>query len=100
MAGKHGRDRRPYVKKPTLVDLPENVSRLRVALFVVLLLIGIGALVYSGFQLFTADDGWQRIQSNTNNGETCAAEFVFNYQLGRSGVGASVEARRLTARYT
>lgn len=100
MARKTGRDRRPYVKRVERIELPEGISRVRVILMVAALLIGVGAIVYGLVSAVTTDSGWQRIQSNTNDGQTCAGEFVFNAQLGRSGVAASVEARQLTTLYT
>lgn len=100
MAGKNGRDRRPYVKRVQRVEVPEGRTRLRIVLFVAALLVAVGALTYAVMNLLATSGGWQRIDSDARGGETCAGEFVFNYQIGRSGAAAGVETRALTGVYT
>lgn len=100
MARNTGRDRRPFVRKVEQVEVSERHIRLRWILFVAALVVGVGAMVYGLVSATDVGTGWQQIESNTNDGQTCSREFVFSYQLGRSGISAALEARQLTARYT
>lgn len=94
------RDRRPNVKPVERIELSETRLRLRLALAVIALLVAITALGYAVISFLNTDPGWQTITANNTDAPTCAGEFVFRYDLGRSGVTAGMESRKLTALYT
>ena len=87
----------PRVKR---VELPSAPSRARWAAVILLMLFGIGALVYGFVSLLSANPGFSEITANTTDGPNVSGDFVFLYNLGASGVSAPTENRRLTALYT
>lgn len=98
--GRSARDNRPHIKPVEKIQLSEENVGLRIAAVVLFLLIGAGALAYAFGQLFAVDPGWQTIEAGTSDGPNCGEEFVFLYELGRSGRSARDESRELAELYT
>ena len=82
------------------VELPRAHSRARWAAVILLMLLGIGALVYGFVSLLSSNPGYSEITANSTDGPNVSGDFVLLYNLGASGVAASTESRRLTALYT
>ena len=87
----------PPVQK---IELPSVTPKWRWALVILLLVLGVGALVYTFVTLFSAQSGWQEIEVNATDDLSCAGDFTLLYNLGASGIAAPAESRALTALYT
>lgn len=97
----HGqKDGNPGVPRVEHVELSERKVRLRFVLVLVFLLIGALAIAFGVKSLTTAASGWQEIETNSSAETSVAGDFVLQYDLGASGVSASVEGRRVSALYT
>lgn len=97
----HGqKEGNPGVPRVEHVELSERKVRLRFVLVLVFLLIGGLAIAFGVKSLTTASSGWQEIETNSSEETSVAGDFVLQYDLGASGVAASVEARQISAAYT
>lgn len=91
----------PHPKPVQKVELSENHIKLRIVLTVVFLVIGVSALVYGVLSfLGGGDGGWQEISASTSGENHCGGEFVFQYDVGGSGLSVRTEYRQLTDLYT
>ena len=66
----------------------------RIAAAILLLVIGVGALVFAFMQLLQTQSGWQEIGASSG-GVSCADEFTLLYDLGAGDESASAEKRAL-----
>ena len=82
------------------VELPSARKKARWAAAILLMLVGIGALVYAFVSLLSSEPGFSEITANSTDGPNVSSDFVLLYNLGASGVSAPAENRRLTALYT
>ncbi|MGM9593931.1 MAG: hypothetical protein ACI3U8_06215 [Candidatus Onthomonas sp.] len=89
----------PHPKPVEKIELSENRFGLRLALALVLLLVGAGCITYAVSSLFSADDGWCQITSNAAEYH-CGEDFTFLYCLGETGVSATAEKKAITALYS
>ncbi len=89
----------PRPKPVEKIELSEKHTKLRLALTILFLVVGITALTYGVSSFFGADPGWDEIQSSAA-GTNCGADFTFLYHLGSGGVSAAAEKRAVTALYS
>lgn len=73
--------------------------KLRLAAAALLLLLGVGGIVYALFNAMAPEAGWQQIEAGTSLGPTCAGEFALLYELGADGA-VRTEQRDLIQLYT
>lgn len=64
------------------------------------LVVGIASIALTLYAWLTPEAGWEKIEANSTEGETCAGEFSLMYHIGVSGVSASGEKKAVTAVYT
>lgn len=93
-------DNTPLVKPVEKVELSEKHFSIRFFIFILLAVFGVAAIAYSINALLTKESGWREIKASSDKGVTCAGDFVFNYDLGSSGVSATVEYKQICAIYT
>lgn len=95
--GRNARDKRPpALPKVERVELNEKHIGLRFAAFVLCLALGLTALGFGIYSLMSAEPGWARIES-TSEEAYAAGEFSFDYLLGE---GATAQRKVLTTIYT
>ncbi|MDD5792771.1 MAG: hypothetical protein PUD22_09335 [Erysipelotrichaceae bacterium] len=97
--GRTARDNRPNIKPVERIELSESALTLRLVLFVVIGLIGIGAFIYGFSALFSVDPGWRTI-SVASSELNVSSDFVLQYELGRGELSATAEYRELSNTYT
>lgn len=90
----------PHPQPVTKIELNERYAQIRFAVVLLLLAIGVTALVYGAVSALGTDSGWREIEVDSSAGAIGAEEFVFQYNLGASGAGASAEYRAVKALYT
>ncbi len=81
------------------VELSEKHVKLRFALVILLLLVGVTGIAFGVSSLFGAEAGWQRIETSAS-GLNCGDEFVFFYHLGAGEASPAVEKRGVTSVYS
>lgn len=96
---KHARDRRPYVKPVTRMELSESNIKLRWIAVAVLLAIAVVALGYGISVALSTEPGWQEVSANPDT-VNCAQDFVLMYDFSAEGINATVENKRLETLYT
>lgn len=94
-------DRTVNQPKPvTRVEVEEKHVKLRVILLIAAVVAAIAAFG-AALNSFTAvNSGWRRIEADGASRANCAQDFVFDYQLGASGLSAAAENKALTLLYT
>lgn len=95
---KSGRDRRPYVKPVTRIELPQINVKARVILLVVFLAIGVVALITGMMSMLSTEPGWQQIEVNPQE-RNCSGDFVFYYDFTDSD-SATAEHKQLNNLYS
>lgn len=91
----------PHPKPVQKVELSEKHIKLRIVLTALFLLIGVSALVYGVLSFLSGGDGgWQEITASTSGENHCGGEFVFQYDVGGSGLSVRTEYRQLRDLYT
>lgn len=98
---KHARDRRPYVKPVTKLELSESNIKLRWIAIVVLLSIAVVSIGY-GFSLaLRTEPGWQTVTVTTDQ-TNCSKDFVLMYDFGadRDGTNPTLRYKQLQTLYS
>lgn len=72
---------------------------LRVVLFSVFLVLGIGALIYGLTGLFSDEGGWQLIEAEPYARADCSDEFALQYELGAGDISPKTEYNQLSQLY-
>lgn len=87
----------PYVKPVNKIELSDSNIKKRAIAAVLFLIIGVGLLIYCFMNWMTPQTGWTTIEANRtlNN----SGEYIFQYNLGASGMSASAENRAITLLY-
>lgn len=94
------RDRDDRHPKPVKrIELLEKYPKARLALTIVLILVGVCALGYSLVSFMTADSGWITIEADSSEA-SCSDELVFQYYLGAGELSATAEKKAVSALYT
>lgn len=96
---KNARDRRPYVRPVTRIELSENNIKLRWILIVVLLSIAVVAVIVGLFSLLNTEPGWQEVEVSSKN-PNCSGDFVLMYDFSDAGSDATSQYKQLTTLYT
>lgn len=94
------RDNRPNIKPVERVELSEKHINVRLVILISSLAVAIGALVFALVGLLNGESGWREIKVNQGTEMNCSSEFIFQYDLGRSGATASAEYKKLAAIYS
>lgn len=94
------RDNRPYVKPVEKIELDESHLKGRFILFVALLLIAAGSILYGIISLTRASAGWTEIKVETSSQINCGDDFTFVYDLGRGELSPTAEKKQLTVLYS
>lgn len=86
-------------KPQPAVEVSEKHVSLRFVLLIIFVVVAVVSLTYGFTSLFSTDPGWRAVE--VESGEiSCGQDFVFNYNVGVSGVNATQEYRSLTSLYT
>ena len=94
-------NRTPYVKPVEKVELSEKNLKWRIFLVVLLIMIAAGSFAYGVNAFLSRNAGWQEINANSrSDAANCSQDFVFMYNLGASGAGATVEGKAIVTLYT
>lgn len=96
--GRTVKNRRTYEPKPIQkIELSDSNVKKRALAAVLFLIIGVALLVYCFVTWMTPQTGWTTIEANRtlNN----SSEYIFQYNLGASGISAGAENRAVTLLY-
>lgn len=96
---KHARDRRPYIKPVTRLELSESNIKLRWIAIAVLLAIAVVSIGYGFYSLVSTEPGWQEITVASDE-VNCSADFKFLYDYGAEGGNPTAQAKKLEALYS
>ena len=97
---KHARDKRPYMKPVTRIELSEDRIKLRLILLIVLLAIAAVAVFVGLRAALTVEPGWQKVQASSGK-VNCSTEFTLMYDFSdHSASEATIGSKRLNAFYT
>lgn len=96
---KHARDRRPYIKPVTRIELSTENFTLRWILVVLLLMVAGTCLVMGINALMETQDGWAEIEVSSDQ-VNCSLDFQLRYDLGAGDASATAENKFLTTLYT
>ena len=96
---KHARDKRPYIKPVTRIELSGENFTLRWILIVLLLAVAVTALFVGITSMMETEAGWKAIEVSSDE-VNCSQDFQFYYDLGADGDSATVENKLLTTLYS
>lgn len=82
-----------------LVEVDEKHVSLRLVALIFFVVVAVVSLTYGFTALFSTDPGW-RVVEVEGGSVSCSQDFIFNYQVGVSGVNATQEYKDITAIYT
>lgn len=95
---KHARDRRPYVKPVTKLELSETNIKFRWIAIAVLLSIAVVSIGY-GFSLaLRTEPGWQKVTPLSQD-VNCSADFVLMYEFDAAEANPTAEYKKLETAY-
>lgn len=96
--GRTVKNRKTYEPKPIQkIELSDSNVKLRIIAAVLFLLIGVGLLIYCFMTFMTPQTGWTAIEANQTVNDS--ADFIFQYNLGASGMSPDYENRAITQLY-
>lgn len=96
---KKSRDRRPYQRPVTRIELPHIDVKARSILVVILLIIAAVAFATGVKELVTKKPGWQEIVVSSRE-PNCADQFQLMYDFSEAGSGATAQYRQVESLYT
>ncbi len=82
------------------IELSEKHNEKKFLLFIVLLVFGLFMMGYGLYQALTTDPGWREIEPNSTEEMNCGDDFVFLYNIGASGISATVEYKEIVNLYS
>ena len=95
---KHARDRRPYVKPVTKLELSEKNIKFRWIAIAVLLSIAVVSIGY-GFSLaLRTEPGWQKVTPLSQD-VNCSGDFVLMYEFDGATANPTAEYKKLETAY-
>lgn len=94
----HSRDRRPYLRPVTRVELPEGNVRIRWIAICVLLAVAVVAIGYGFYTTLQTEPGWQSVAPLTD-AANCGDEFALVYEFGGGDTDPSAEFKKLELVY-
>lgn len=80
----------------TSLEVSTKHLTLRVVLFSVFLVLGIGAIIYGLVGLFSEEGGWQIVEAEAYANTDCSDEFVLQYELGAGDASPKAEYNQLS----
>ena len=92
------RDKRPYVKPITKIELNTGNEKLRWIAVVVLLLVGIAAIAFGVSQALSVELDWEEVQVQLQE-PSCASDFKFQYDFSEAGGSAAAVNKALIQCY-
>ena len=92
------RDKRPYVKPVTKIELNTGNEKLRWIAVVVLLLVGVAAIAFGVSQALSVNLGWEEVQARLQE-PSVASDFKFQYDFSEAGGSAAQVNRALIQCY-
>lgn len=95
-----GRSSEPHLRPVEKVRLNEKYVRWRLAGVICLLFLAAGAIGYGVYQWLQVETGWREIEANASADTNCSEDFIFQYELGASGMNAGTEYRTICSLYT
>lgn len=81
------------------IEISTKHLTLRVVLFSVFLVLGIGAIIYGLTGLFSEVGGWQVIEAEAYASADCSDEFTLQYELGAGSISPKTEYNQLSQLY-
>ena len=96
---KNARDKRPYVRPVTRLELDTNNIKLRWILVAVFIVIGIVAFGIGLNEVLETEPGWQSIRSSSGQPNS-GPEFTLMYDFSDLGAGASQVNKALETKYS
>lgn len=96
---KNARDKRPYIKPVTRIELSETNIKLRWIAIAALLAIAVVAIGYGVSQVLSTEPGWQKVEvesSETHYGK----DFTLMYEFGQDGIAPTAEYKMVSDMYT
>jgi len=82
------------------IELSEKHNEKKFLLFIVLLAFGLFMIGYGLYSALTTDPGWREIEPQKTEELNCGDEFVLMYNVGASGIGATVEYKEIVNLYS
>ncbi|MCQ2558819.1 MAG: hypothetical protein MJ135_06855 [Oscillospiraceae bacterium] len=93
------RDRRQYAPRPVKrIELDEPQPLRKLLVIGLALAVAVSSLCYAVSQLLTPSAGWQTIDYSGSE-LSAEADFVLQYELGKSSLGATAERKQLSLLY-
>ena len=96
---KNSRDRRPYIRPVTRVELSEKDVKKRTVLAIVFLAIAVIAIGYGLFSLVNTQPGWVEVTGSSRE-PNVSSDVKLMYDFSRSGGSATAENKKLSLIYT
>ena len=96
---KNSRDRRPYIRPVTRVELSEKDVKKRTVLAIVFLAIAVIAIGYGLFSLVNTQPGWVEVTGSSRE-PNVSSDVKLMYDFSRSGGSATAENKQLSLIYT
>ena len=81
------------------IEISDKHIPLRIAILIIAIVVGVGAIGYGVFSALTMPKGWRNIVVSTSD-TNCGAEFTFSYDLGGDGNDPTAQYRVLTSVYS
>lgn len=96
---KHGRDRRPYIKPVTRLELSEANIKYRWIAIAVLLAVAVVAIGYGVHLALSVEPGWQEVTATADE-VNCARDFTLMYDFSAGDINPTVAHKKLQLLYT
>lgn len=97
--GRRGKEDRSYRLQKEEASLSEKHLTVRIAAFVVCIVLGFTALGFAINGFLSTESGWREVEAYTTEA-SCAGEFSFQYCMGQGALSATAENKQLTQLYT
>jgi len=95
---KHARDRRPYLKPVTKLELSESNIKLRWIAIAVLLAIAAVSIGYGFYAALSTEPGWQEVTVLSDE-VNCSGDFKLMYDFGADGINPTAQYKKLETLY-
>lgn len=96
---RNARDRRPYIRPVTKLELSEHNIKLRWIAIGVLLAIAAGAIGYGFTLALRTEPGWQEVTVSSDK-INCSQDFTLMYDFGAGDVNPTAQYKRMEVLYT
>ena len=90
----------PPVKPVQKIELQDKNNKGKLALVILLLVIGVVSIGYGLISLLSTEKGWREIKANNTEDMNCSSDFVFMYKIGAGETSPTVENKALTNFYS